>query len=323
MKNANWAVKYRPDSFEGVVGQDSVVKAVKKIAELKNVPAILLCGQSGVGKTTLLRIYGKSIVGSNSGLDFLEIDAAASGNVEKMRELERWCESLPQVGEYKMVVIDEVHALTREAGTVLLSMVEEPNSFVRFGFATTDPNKVLPTVLGRSMVFPLKRIPAGEVISKLNFIANNEGVSFPEDVIAEVGYVSGGQLRNAIRLLQQLSYLDNPSKSDVRRFVGLPAEICEDEFLSLVFKGDIDGLSEYCNVIYEQGSDVASFAKSLVLYLDRVVSDRFKSGLIDAETSTYLKWMQSLIGLYKEAHDYPALAPSVLRAWCAKILGII
>lgn len=321
--SVNWAVKYRPTNFEDVVGQTVVVQVLKKVAEERRIPSILLCGKSGVGKTTLLRLYGKAVLGGRTGMDLLEVDAAASGNVEEVRKLSKWCSIMPQEGEFKVLIIDEIHALTREAGTVLLSMVEEPNSFVRFGFATTNPSKVLPTIISRSMVFPLRPIEHTVIVDRMKGIAKSEGIDVPERAYAEIARFSGGQLRNAIRLLQQASYLDSEEEWNVRALVGLPSEVYEHEFLTAVFNLDSERLFEYCNIVYEQGVDVAVFVKSLIVYLDGVVADRFKEGLIDEQTGRMCFWVDNLITLYREVETYPAVGPSALRAWCAKILNIL
>jgi DNA polymerase-3 subunit gamma/tau len=244
----SWPVKYRPTKFEEVIGQDVVVSILKAVVQDQKVPAVLLCGRSGVGKTTILRIYahnllypGKEFSSLENDPDFLELDASTSGGVGSLRELADTIEHKPMTGRYRFVLFDEVHAVTKDGYNVLLKMIEEPHAHVRFGFATTNPEKVPGTILGRSMVFSLRPVNRDLMTSKVRSVASSERLSVDDEVVNEIVRLSDGQVRDALKLLQQISSVENPTAGMVRELEGLSSAVTDVDFLRALMRKEVIG----------------------------------------------------------------------------------
>ena len=185
------ARKYRPQRFADVVGQEHVTQTLANaIAQKRIAHAYLFCGPRGTGKTTIARIFAKCLnctggpkvdfddndsrvqeITDGRALDVLEIDGASNNGVEQVRELRETCKYAPANAQFKIYIIDEVHMLSTAAFNALLKTLEEPPAHVKFMFATTDPEKVLPTILSRCQRFDLRRIPAALITKHLAHIA--------------------------------------------------------------------------------------------------------------------------------------------------------
>ena len=185
------ARKYRPQRFRDVVGQEHVTQTLAHAIEQKRIAhAYLFCGPRGTGKTTIARIFAKCLnctggpkvdfddsdprcqeIAEGRSLDVFEIDGASNNGVEQVRELRETCKYAPASARFKIYIIDEVHMLSTAAFNALLKTLEEPPEHVKFMFATTDPEKVLPTILSRCQRFDLRRIPAALIAKHLTHIA--------------------------------------------------------------------------------------------------------------------------------------------------------
>ncbi len=194
------ARKYRPQRFADVVGQEHVTQTLANAIEQKRIAhAYLFCGPRGTGKTTIARIFAKCLnctggpkvdfddndprcieIAEGRSLDVLEIDGASNNGVEQVRELRETCKYAPANSPFKIYIIDEVHMLSTAAFNALLKTLEEPPAHVKFMFATTDPEKVLPTILSRCQRFDLRRIPAALIVKHLAHIAGLEKVKIDE-----------------------------------------------------------------------------------------------------------------------------------------------
>ena len=217
------ARKWRPKTFDEMVGQEHVVRALSNALSSQRLHhAYLFTGTRGVGKTTLARILAKAFnceqgvsaspcgkcaacIGIDAGrfVDLLEVDAASNTQVDKMRELLENALYAPTVGRYKVYVIDEVHQLSGHSFNAMLKTLEEPPEHVKFVLATTDPQKVPVTVLSRCLQFNLRQIPAAQIRTRLETILGEEGVKFEIGGLSAIAHAARGSLRDALSLLDQ------------------------------------------------------------------------------------------------------------------------
>ncbi len=240
------ARKYRPQRFADVVGQEHVTQTLgNAIASGRIAHAYLFSGPRGTGKTTIARIFAKCLnatdgptvdfqdddercveITEGRSLDVLEIDGASNNGVEQVRELRDTAPYAPATCRYKVYIIDEVHMLTTAAFNALLKTLEEPPAHVKFVFATTEPEKVLPTILSRCQRFDLRRIPAAKIVSHLELIAKQEGVKIEPAALQAIARGADGGMRDAESTLDQLISFcgDAVKEKDVLSIFGLSSQ---------------------------------------------------------------------------------------------------
>jgi DNA polymerase-3 subunit gamma/tau len=239
------ARKYRPQRFAEVVGQEHVTRTLANAIDQNRIAhAYLFCGPRGTGKTTIARIFAKALnctggpqadfdaadprcleIAEGRSLDVLEIDGASNNGVEQVRELRETCRFAPAASRFKIYIIDEVHMLSAAAFNALLKTLEEPPAHVKFMFATTDPEKVLPTILSRCQRFDLRRIPAALIVQHLTTIAQQEGVAVDDAALHAIARGADGGMRDAESTLDQLiSFCGREiTEADVLSMFGLAA----------------------------------------------------------------------------------------------------
>lgn len=219
------ARKYRPATFDTVVGQSVITNTLKNAIKNQHLAqAFLFCGPRGVGKTSCARILAKTIncmnpkdtveacdecqsclgFNNNHSFNIHELDAASNNGVDKIRELVDQVRFAPQVGQYSIYIIDEVHMLSQAAFNAFLKTLEEPPAHAIFILATTEKHKIIPTILSRCQIFDFKRIQIQDIAQHLSFVATNEGVDAEEDALHVIAQKADGALRDALSIFDQI-----------------------------------------------------------------------------------------------------------------------
>jgi DNA polymerase-3 subunit gamma/tau len=294
------ARKYRPQRFADVVGQEHVTQTLGHAIETGRIAhAYLFCGPRGTGKTTVARIFAKCLnatggpkvdfaendpkpieIAEGRSLDVLEIDGASNRGIEEIRELRETVKYAPASSKFKIYIIDEVHMLTKEAFNALLKTLEEPPAHVKFMFATTEPEKVLPTILSRCQRFDLRRIPIKLMIDHLRMIAGKESVSIDEPALHAIARGADGGMRDAESALDQLiSFCGNAIvEPDVLSMFGLTSQ---SQLLSLtdgLLKGDVSLVLGELNELARHGKDLGKFLGDLLQHLRNLLVFQISKG---------------------------------------------
>jgi DNA polymerase-3 subunit gamma/tau len=280
------ARKYRPQRFADVVGQDHVTQTLANaIVQNRIAHAYLFVGPRGTGKTTIARIFSKCLNCSNGprvdfasedprcveisegrSLDVLEIDGASNRGIEEVRELRETVKYAPANSKFKIYIIDEVHMLTKEAFNALLKTLEEPPAHVKFMFATTEPDKVLPTILSRCQRFDLRRIPIPLIVKHLAFIAREENVAVEDEALQAIARGAEGCMRDAESTLDQLISFCGKQivESDVLSMFGLTARAQIHTMAQAILDGDTGGILSRLDGLVKNGKDLSRLVADLL-----------------------------------------------------------
>lgn len=284
-----FARKYRPQTFDDLVGQGHVSKTLKNAVEQNRLAhAYLFVGPRGVGKTSTARILAKSLncvkgptvtpcgvcdncqeIAAGNSLDVIEIDGASNNSVEDVRELRDNVRYAPAKGRYKIYLIDEVHMLSSAAFNALLKTLEEPPAHVKFIFATTEPQKVLPTILSRCQRFDLHRIPANLIAQHLQFIADKEKFSLESAAANAIARGAEGGLRDAESMLDQLVAFcgEKIAESDVLNVFGFTSQQTVAELTDKILRGVTAEAVQLLHNQCESGKDMMKLMSDLIAYL--------------------------------------------------------
>lgn len=287
--------KFRPQTFDTVVGQEAIVTTLKNALRFNRLAhAYLFCGCRGTGKTTLARVFAKALncqsltadlepcnacpscteIMSGRSLDVLEIDGASNRGIDDIRQINETIGYAPASGKFKIYIIDEVHMLTKEAFNALLKTLEEPPANVKFFFATTEPHKVLPTIISRCQRFDLNRIAQSAMVRKLSYIASDLGVECHEEALSLIAHLSEGSLRDAESLMDQvICYAEQPiSAAGVSNTLGL---MPKESFFAL----DKAIAEHQCSFAFELSQTLFSSGKDLSYFLDHLL-EHFRTLLL-------------------------------------------
>ena len=280
------ARKYRPQKFADVVGQEHVTQTLANaIAQKRIAHAYLFCGPRGTGKTTIARIFAKCLnctggpktefddhdprvqeITEGRSIDVLEIDGASNNGVEQVRELRETCKYAPAHSPFKIYIIDEVHMLSTAAFNALLKTLEEPPAHVKFMLATTDPEKVLPTILSRCQRFDLRRIPGPLITKHLAEIAVKENVTIDAAALHAIARGADGGMRDAESTLDQLISFcgDKIEESDVLSMFGLAAQNQILKLSQAVLAGEIGAALAQLDELARGGKDLGRLLGDLL-----------------------------------------------------------
>ena len=281
------ALKYRPRTFSEVRGQAEIVTAlVKGLGEGRITNAYLFAGPRGVGKTSTARILARSLncvrgpTGEPCGecencreilegrsLDLLEIDGASNRGIDEARSINENTRFLPVKSRFKIYLIDEVHMLTDHAFNALLKTLEEPPSHIKFVFATTRPDKLLPTIISRCQRYDFHLIPVNELSRHLSEIAGREGIKAEPAALIRISQAAAGSFRDGLSVLDQLAsfrYGETITTSDVERLLSLVPERVYLETIEVLLSGDRKGCLETVAKVTGAGYELFQFASGLL-----------------------------------------------------------
>ena len=281
------ARKYRPQTFADVIGQTAIVTTLKNALKFhKLAHAYLFCGCRGTGKTTLARVFSKALncqkltenfepcnqcqscleISQGRSLDVIEIDGASHRGIDDIRQINDTIGYAPSSGKYKIYIIDEVHMLTKEAFNALLKTLEEPPANVKFFFATTEPHKVLQTIMSRCQRFDLSRITFPLIQEKLSKIATDLAVAVEEDALGLIAKLSEGSLRDAESLFDQvLCYNEGTLTIEkISTSLGIVSTSAFFELDEAVLEQDYSYAFVLAERIFSSGKDLSYFLDSLM-----------------------------------------------------------
>ena len=321
------ARKYRPRSFDAVVGQEALTTTLKKSVQTgKLAHAYLFCGPRGVGKTTCARIFAKAINCMNpspegnpcetceSCLSFNEqrnyniheLDAASNNSVDDIRELIQQAQIPPQVGKYKVFIIDEVHMLSPGAFNAFLKTLEEPPAHVIFILATTEKNKLLPTILSRCQIYDFKRMEVNDIVRHLEFVAGDAGITYEVEALNVIAQKADGGMRDALSIFDQVASFTDGNITYQKVIENLNVLDYEYYFsmTTSLLKTDIKQVLLTFNEVLSKGFDAQNIIGGLATHFRNLLMSQ------SAETTTLLDVPDTVRARYKE--QAAACAPKFL-----------
>ena len=279
------ARKWRPQSFDDLIGQEPVVRTIKNaILSEKIVHAYLFSGPRGAGKTSAARLLAKALicsrgpstepcgtcenckaVTSGSSVDVLEIDGASNNSVDDIRALREAVKYAPSSGKYKIYIIDEVHMLSKEAFNALLKTLEEPPPHVIFIFATTEPRKVPVTILSRCQHHAFRKIAKAKIKDLILKISKAENINIRETAVEMIARIADGSMRDALTVLDQASsFSDDITEKELQDLLGIPEADIILDLSDTILSGDISSTLSLIKELTEGGYDLRPVVKELV-----------------------------------------------------------
>jgi DNA polymerase-3 subunit gamma/tau len=286
-------LKYRPMTFDDVVGQEHVVKTLRHAIEAGRIAnAYLFIGPRGIGKTTLSRIFAKALncrspkgvepcgecvncreIAAGRSLDVTELDAASHNKVEDVKPIIESVEFKPATSRFKIYIVDECHMLSNAAWNALLKTLEEPPPHVRFIFATTEGDKVLPTIVSRCQRFDLRRIQTNDIVSRLRHVCDNEGIDAEEDALLAIARGAEGGMRDALSSLDQLISFkgDRVTEEDALGVFGLVSRSALEDLARAILAGDTAAILSLIEMFDSSGKNMRRLAGELLQHFRNLV----------------------------------------------------
>ena len=286
-------LKYRPMTFDDVVGQEHVVKTLRHAIEAGRVAnAYLFIGPRGIGKTTMSRIFAKALncsspkgvepcgdcvncreIAQGHSLDVTELDAASHNKVEDVKPIIESVQFKPTSSRYKILIIDECHMLSNAAWNALLKTLEEPPPHVRFIFATTEGDKVLATIISRCQRFDLRRIQTHDIVARLKHVCESENISAEEDALLAIARGAEGGMRDALSSLDQLVSFkgDKVTEEDALGVFGLVSRSALENLAGAILKGDTAAILESIEMFDSAGKNMRRLAGELLTHFRNLV----------------------------------------------------
>ena len=359
------ARKYRPQTFDTVVGQLSITSTLKNAIRSNHLAqAFLFCGPRGVGKTTCARILAKTINCENlseeleacdqcesctsfnqsASFNIHELDAASNNSVDDIRNLVDQVRIPPQVGKYKVYIIDEVHMLSTQAFNAFLKTLEEPPAYAKFILATTEKHKIIPTILSRCQIYDFKRITIDDIASHLGFVASNEGVEAEQDALHIIAQKADGALRDALSIFDQI--ISFSGKNITYKNVIENLNVLDYDYyfkmVDYIISGDISSTLIIINEIIDNGFDGQHFLigmgehlRSLLVCQDTVtlslleVSDNMKNRYKEQAGSCDMPFLMKALDLntncdinYKSSNNRKLFIELSLMQMCSINMGV-
>ena len=286
-------LKYRPMTFDDVVGQEHVVKTLRNAIESNRIAnAYLFIGPRGIGKTTTSRIFAKALnctspngvepcgkcvnceeIARGASLDVTELDAASHNKVEDVKPIIEAVEFKPTSSRFKIFIIDECHMLSNAAWNALLKTLEEPPDYVRFIFATTEGDKVLPTIISRCQRFDLRKIQTNDIVSRLKHVCKQEKIDAEEDALLAIARGAEGGMRDALSSLDQLiSFKGNKvTEADALGIFGLVSRSALEDLAGAILRGDTAAILKAIEMFDSQGKNMRRLAGELLTHFRNLV----------------------------------------------------
>ena len=303
------ARKYRPMSFDSVIGQSSLTTTLKNAVKSgKLAHAYLFCGPRGVGKTTCARIFAKAIncehpredgescnecescKAFNEGRSYniFELDAASNNSVENIKALMEQTRIPPQVGRYKVFIIDEVHMLSTAAFNAFLKTLEEPPSHVIFVLATTEKNKILPTILSRCQIYDFERMTVNNTVNHLKMVAEKEGITYEEQALEVIAEKADGGMRDALSIFDQAASFCQGNITYQKVIEDLNVLDTENYFkiVELSLENKVSDIMVLVNSIIEKGFDGGNLVNGLASHMRNILMAKDPQTLPLLEVST-------------------------------------
>lgn len=279
--------KYRPRSFDDVVGQRHIIRTLKNAIEQNRIAhAYLFCGPRGTGKTSIAKIFARTLncTGekkpcmecencrlslSGSHPDIIEIDAASNNGVDEVRSLIDKVGYAPMEGKYKVYIIDEVHMMTSGAFNALLKTIEEPPAHVIFIFATTEPHKVLPTILSRCQRYDFSKVALPDIVSRLKTVCQQEEIQIDDDALDLIADLADGGMRDALSILDQCSAYEQQhiSSGSVREIYGVVEPSQFSNLVDHLNPEEADQAVAFVEDLENKGNDMKRFTADLISLL--------------------------------------------------------